>query len=317
MSEQLSAALTAALAGVPTSALAAAANRLITSYRADRSGAPASPIMGSRVDVAAYAAYRMPATFASVRAALRQAAQLMPDFRPGTQLDVGGGTGAAAWAAREVFPGLTDILVVDQVADALAFGEKLLPRARWQQLRLGAGAELPSADLVTLAYVLNELSPDDQAALTRELAGKAQLLAIIEPGTPAGYTRILAARELLIEAGLHIVAPCPHEGACPLPAGRDWCHFGARLNRSALHRSVKEGAELSYEDEKYAYVIATPLPADRAVGRVLRQPAYAKGMVTLRLCDADGTAHPEIVSKRHGELYKRARDVTWGDAWPP
>ena len=311
-------ALTEALAGLPTKALAGAASRLIASYRADRSGAPTGPFMGSRVDVAAYAAYRMPATYAAVRAALRQASRLMPDFRPATQLDVGGGTGAAAWAATEVFPSLTDVLVVDQVAEALAFGERMLPRARWQQLRLGAGpAELPVADLVTVAYVLNELSPADQAALTRELVGKAQVLAIIEPGTPAGYARILAARDIMIESGLHVVAPCPHDGACPLPEGRDWCHFAARLNRSALHRSVKEGAELSYEDEKYSYVVATTLPADRPGGRVRGQPAYAKGMVTLRLCDADGTAHPQIVSKRDGDLYKRARDAAWGDSWPP
>lgn len=316
MSEQLQSALATALAGLPTKALASAANRLIASYRADRGGAPATPIMGSRVEVAAYAAYRMPATYAAVRAALRQAALLAPDYLPTTQLDVGGGTGAAAWAAASVFPSLSDILVVDQVAEALAFGERLLPTARWQQLTLGsAPADLPNADLITVSYVLNELSPADRDTLTRELATKAQVIAIIEPGTPAGYERILAARDIMIESGLRVLAPCPHELTCPLPKGRDWCHFAARLNRSSLHRSMKEGAELSYEDEKFSYVIATTLPAERPGARVLRQPVYAKGMVTLRLCDPDGTAHPEVVSKRHGDLYKRARDVTWGDAW--
>jgi ribosomal protein RSM22 (predicted rRNA methylase) len=61
---------------------------------------------------------------------------------------------------------------------------------------------------------------------------------------------------------------------------------------------------------------------------VLRHPVYGKGQVRLRLCapegdagDVRGRAAPwvgeVIVSKRHGERYRAARDLAWGDAWPP
>jgi ribosomal protein RSM22 (predicted rRNA methylase) len=52
-------------------------------------------------------------------------------------------------------------------------------------------------------------------------------------------------------------------------------------------------------------------------GRILRHPQQRKGLVSLRLCRADGELADTVVSKRQGELYKAARDVEWGDAWPP
>jgi ribosomal protein RSM22 (predicted rRNA methylase) len=40
-------------------------------------------------------------------------------------------------------------------------------------------------------------------------------------------------------------------------------------------------------------------------------------MVSLKLCTSEGELVDRIVSKRQGPLYKQARDVEWGDAWPP
>jgi ribosomal protein RSM22 (predicted rRNA methylase) len=63
---------------------------------------------------------------------------------------------------------------------------------------------LPQGDLVTLANVLDELPP---ALITRlvdqlwNLTG--DMLVVVEPGTPAGWRRILAVRDRLIAAGAH------------------------------------------------------------------------------------------------------------------
>jgi ribosomal protein RSM22 (predicted rRNA methylase) len=127
-----------------------------------------------------------------------------------------------------------------------------------------------------------------------------------------------------------VVAPCPHGAPCPLATAGppDWCHFAVRVNRSSLHRRVK-GATLGYEDEKFAYVAAVaPGAAGAAVdpsARVLRNPVRRKGLVQLRLCtvavDASGRAEPSVgdvtISRRQGARYRAARDVSWGDAWPP
>ncbi|AYG83227.1 hypothetical protein DWB77_05423 [Streptomyces hundungensis] len=139
---------------------------------------------------------------------------------------------------------------------------------------------------------------------------------IVEPGTPDGYARIIEARDRLIAAGLHIAAPCPHSAACPIEPGTDWCHFSARVSRSSLHRQVK-GGSLAYEDEKFSYLAATRFPPEPAAARVIRRPQIRKGQVLLELCTAQEQLRRETVSKRHGTLYRAARDAEWGDSWPP
>jgi ribosomal protein RSM22 (predicted rRNA methylase) len=320
--------LDSALAGIGVREAAGTVERLIEVYR---SGSPAAaPILSTMDEVLAYAGYRMPATYSAVRAALHQVGLAVPALVPRRQLDLGGGTGAAAWAAMEQFPSLTDVLVVDQAGPALNLGRDLaarsrLHRAQWQPGELTSFEPEP-ADLVTLSYVLGELPPPVRDSLVRRAAAAAGTLVVVEPGTPAGYERILAARQVALAAGLTIVAPCPHQAACPMIPGKDWCHFSVRVNRSSVHRRLK-GGELGYEDEKFSYVAAvrSDAPAVAAVtvaavaasGRVLRRPTRGKGLVSLYLCTpSDGLAR-EVVSKRQGPDYRAARDVSWGDQWPP
>jgi ribosomal protein RSM22 (predicted rRNA methylase) len=317
----LAAALETAASELPLRDLEAAAERLIARYRtparADR------PILAARIDTVAYAAYRMPATWAAVSAVLDATAARLPAFAPRSLVDVGGGTGAAAWAATEVFESLTEIHVLDQVGEALDLGRRLardafsgaLRHAEWRPARFPA--EIPGADLVTVSYVLSELSTPDQEALLRAAAADAETIAVVEPGTPDGYQRILAARDVLLALGLRIVAPCPHSQACPLAGTRDWCHFAARIHRTPLHRRLK-GGDLGHEDEKFSYVVATraPVPAE-APARILRHPQIRKGLVMMQLCEPQGTTSQLLVSKRQGDVYRAARDVEWGDVWPP
>lgn len=313
-------ALEGAVAGIPVRELAAAVERLSSQYRAG--GEPAQPILRTRGDVAAYAAYRMPATFAAVRSALTQVAAASPDLRPESLLDIGGGTGAAGWAATGVFGSLRTVTVIDQVAEALALGGQLvrraaapaLPGATW--IQAGVGSAFPGADLATASYLLGELSEADQEAVVRRAAQAAPAVVLVEPGTPAGYQRILAARAVLIDSGLTIAAPCPHQNDCPIVPGQDWCHFGVRVNRSALHRRIKQ-AELGYEDEKFSYVAAVRAPVTPPAGRVLRRPQLRKGLVTLHVCDQEKLVGPRPVSKRQGDVYRAAREIEWGGGWPP
>lgn len=313
--------LVAAAGGASEERLGRSVDRLIEAYR---SGRPASaPILASGVDVAAYAAYRMPATYAAVRSALAQVLTAYPRVDVASQLDVGGGTGAAVWAAADAFEGLARITVLDQVGEALELGRRLaahapapaLRAATWQ--RWQAGGDLPAADLVTVSYVLGELTVEQQIALVDAARRAAGILLLIEPGTPAGHERILRARTGLLAEGLTVLAPCTHQLACPLVD--DWCHFSARVNRSALHRRLKNG-QLGHEDEKFAFVAATRVPVAAEAhgqGRVLRHPQFRKGLVSMRLCGADGTVRGQNVSKKEGPVYRAARDVEWGDAWPP
>ncbi|MEU4166368.1 small ribosomal subunit Rsm22 family protein [Streptomyces sp. NPDC026665] len=316
----LRSALAGLLDGLPPKTAAQAVERLIANYRGTTP--THTPVLRDRSDVAAYAAYRMPATFEAVCAALEAFADAAPGWVPGSHVDVGGGTGAATWAVNATWEGVRPVTVLDWAEPALALGREIaaanpeLEGAAWQRSRIGAALTIESTDLVTVSYVLGELTEDDRASVVDAAAGAAQAVVIIEPGTPDGYTRVLAARERLIGAGFHVAAPCPHSAACPIVPGQDWCHFSARVARSSLHRQVK-GGSLAYEDEKFSYVAATRFPPEPATSRVVRKPQIRKGQVLLDLCERDEALRRETVTKRHGPLYKAARDAEWGDAWPP
>ncbi len=318
--ETLLSALDQELGKYPQTRLTQSVERLSSRYRENN---PASaPILSTDVDIAAYAGYRMPATYAAVHAVLTEAALRAPGFAPRTQIDIGGGTGAAIWAAADVWPSLEESTVVEQVPGAIALGRRLAGNAdgkavrgsTWQRGLIDPAAPAPDADLVTLSYVLGELPEARRADVVRWLSAKARTLVLIEPGTPAGYERIVDARDQLVGLGLSLVAPCPHEDDCPIPRGKDWCHFSARLPRTGLHRQLKSGT-LGFEDEKFSYVVASRTAPDRAGGRILRHPVKRKGMVSLALCAETGLTE-KIVTKRHGQAYREARDAEWGDAWP-
>nr|WSX52126.1 small ribosomal subunit Rsm22 family protein [Streptomyces sp. NBC_00974] len=322
----LRAALGALLDGLPPKQATAAVERLIANYRGQ---IPThTPVLRDRSDVAAYAAYRMPATFEAVRSALLGLAEAAPRWTPGTHVDVGGGTGAATWAVDATWEGPRATTVLDWADPALVLGKELaaasysptLRAAEWRRAVIGAMLELPAADLVTVSYVLGELTPEARRAVVAEAARAGQAVVVVEPGTPEGYLRIREVREQLIEAGLRVAAPCPHDGTCPIEVGQDWCHFSTRVSRSSLHRQVK-GGSLAYEDEKFSYVAATRFPVEPAASRITRRPQIRKGLVLLDLCgpqdgDAPGLTRA-TVTKRHGDLYKAARNADWGQEWPP
>ncbi|MET7568840.1 small ribosomal subunit Rsm22 family protein [Streptomyces sp. NPDC005492] len=317
--ETLRTALAKLLDGLPPRQATGAVERLIGSYR----GATPThaPILRDRADVIAYAAYRMPATFEAVHSALEEFADAVPDWTPQGHLDIGGGTGAATWAVTATWPGDRPVTVLDWAEPALTLGKELatanpaLRNASWQRARIGSALTLDPTDLITVSYVLNELTAPDRTALVDAAASAAQAVVIVEAGTPDGYARVIEARDRLIAAGFHIAAPCPHSAACPIVPGEDWCHFSARVSRSSLHRRVK-GGSLPYEDEKFSYVAAARFPVTPAPARVVRRPQIRKGQVLLDLCERDEQLRRTTVTKRHGDLYKAARDTDWGDAWP-
>jgi len=122
---------------------------------------------------------------------------------------------------------------------------------------------------------------------------------------------MLALRRQLIASGAHVAAPCPHDGPCPLSAP-DWCHFTQRLPRSRAHMQMK-GAEVPFEDEKFAYAALTRAPLAIRPARVLAQPVLGKAEISAKLCTADGVVIAKIPHRVKAD-YARARRWRWGDA---
>lgn len=302
------------LVGVSLRDLARAAEIMSQRYRAE--------IRDNRFHVddalsaRAYLTTRLPATYAAVARTLQATAEARPDFAPRTALDIGAGPGTATWAAAEQWPTIEEAHLVEGSGAMREVGARLAAgaaaRMRWHQgLLEHASLDMPASDLVLMAYVLDELAPETRDRLVPrlwELAG--DTLVIVEPGTSAGWQRILRARDRLTAAGAHILAPCPHAQACPLTAP-DWCHFYARLPRSRLHREAK-GGSVPWEDEKFIYLAASRRPATQHQSRVLAPPRISKAGVTLKLCQPNGTTAEYTVARREKDSFKSARKIEWG-----
>jgi ribosomal protein RSM22 (predicted rRNA methylase) len=312
---ELKAALEAKLHGLSRNDAAERAALISKTYRdGGNSGA-----IKSETDALAYALARMPATYAAVTASLNALREITPHFAPSSLLDVGAGPGTASWAAAEAFASLNDFTLLDAntALRALALdlgrdstGLRELTYQRGEARAMLAASD--AADLVVASYVIAELSDTERSALTELMWTKTRdTLLIVEPGTPSGYARIIAARAQLIALGAHVAAPCPHNGRCPL-AAPDWCHFTQRLPRSRAHKQIK-GAELPFEDEKFSYVALTRAPVAEHPARVLAQPVVSKVEVSAKLCTTDGLALTRIPSRTKAD-YARARRWRWGDA---
>lgn len=312
---ELKAALEAKLEGLSRNEAASRAARISKTYR-DGGGSGA---IKTETDALAYALARMPATYAALSAGLNALREIRPDFAPENLLDVGAGPGTAAWAAAEAFPSLKTFALLDTndalraLALDLARGSARLGDLKYEKREARAAlAEAGPADLVIASYMIGELTERERRPLAEALWAKTRdTLLIVEPGTPAGYARIIALREQLIAQGAHVAAPCPHEKKCPLTS-LDWCHFSQRLPRSQAHKQIK-GAELPFEDEKFSYVVLSRAPLARHPARVLAQPVVGKAEISAKLCAPDGLTTAKV-PRRDKTVYARARRWRWGDA---
>jgi ribosomal protein RSM22 (predicted rRNA methylase) len=303
----------------------ALAQRAEAITRLYRSGGGSGDAINNSEDAFAYAFTRLPATYAAVTAVLAAVRDASPDFSPRTLIDAGAGPATAAWAAMQQLNGLEDIRLIDANPYLRALAMTLLAASAMPALHNATYAQGdltallrdgPSADLVIASYVIGELAPDQLTRAADALWSAAGgMLTVIEPGTPAGFSRIRALRSHLVAQGAHVVAPCPHDRACPI-VDPDWCHFAQRLNRSRDHRQVK-GAALSFEDEKFSYVA---LARERPPGigaRVLAHPKVTKGGVSAKLCTPEGII-TQTAGRREPDRYKAQKGWRWGDAvaWP-
>lgn len=306
-------ALESQFAAIPLSKLAAASADLSKRYRQN---SPLQDFIRSDAHRLAYLAVRMPATYAVIRHVLLEIKQRLPRFHPSNLCDIGAGPGTATWASIDAFPEISAFTLHEKDKNWLKLGNRLmqhhaaLKNAEWKESDLNELSSLAPADLAILSYVIGELSSETTERLIDKMWAASQTLAIIEPGTPAGFQRIKRVRDQLIQQGAFIVAPCPHHGACPM-SGNDWCHFADRLERSSIHIAVK-GVSMGYEDEKFSYLVVSKTPAALPEARIVRHPQHHSGHIDFTLCTQEGI-QKRILSKKQGSLYKQARKLEWGN----
>lgn len=289
--------------GFPALKLAAAA--LSEAYRDGRPGALSRVSAAQRT--AAYLVTRMPATYAAAFHVLKEVSSRI---EVKTILDVGAGTGAASLAATHFFPEAR-ITMLERDAAFAEVARVFLPEAAMLNANAATLDPIPPHDVILAVYSLGEL---DRPLAQRLWHATRVALIVIEPGTPTGFALVRSIRDGLLSAGAHMLAPCPAQTPCPM-VDPDWCHFAARVERSSLHRRLKE-AQLNYEDEKFSYIALSRTPAALPEARIIRHPQHNPGLITLETCTPAGLQKLRI-TKRHKEGFRQARKSSWGEAFHP
>lgn len=314
--QSLSDAIDAEVATIPAAHLRVAAEALSHAYR----GRSAVRQALSPTERAAYLAVRFPSTFAVAQTVWREFARAVPVDTIASVLDVGAGPGTASLASIGILEPLVRYTWLERdagwraVAGRLATACALTPA--FQNAAITGSMSAALHGVVVASYALNELEPAQRRASINALwQSTEQALVLVEPGTPMGFEIIREARDAILAQGGHAAAPCTHDASCPMSTA-DWCHRPQRVVRTSAHRAAKQ-AQLSFEDEKFSFVILTRKPPERpAAARIVRKPIRAAGHVHLDLC-AGGALSRLTVARSDGPTYRTARKIAWGDAWPP
>ena len=271
-------------------------------------------------DCVAYSLYFAPQTHARLAHILAELPPFPETPPPLRVLDLGSGTGAASWALLDRLGRRPVALrVCDRSRAAIRClhdSFAALRAARWPEATLrtdcaaledfSAGNEF--FDVILLHYVLNELAPDARRTLlgraARALAPGGRLI-VCEPllRDAGDYLRDLRAGALA-DLGLHLLAPCPHERACPLG---EPCHDvrtwilprSLQILNAVLHRDLRHLA--------FAFLALSPAPA-AAQGlraRLVGSPTHAKGQTLCPACCSDGQIHRLQLLHRHFDTLGR------------
>lgn len=264
-----------------------------------------------------YLTARFPATYQVARAVV---SELGAHFEEGfsTVLEVGAGPGTASFAAKERWP-QARVDALEPSDEMRRLGQRLSKALALDinyQEGVAESSPLPQSELILASYVLNELKAElREKVLERLWEHSKKALVIIEPGTPENYQRLMKDRDFLIAKGASVLAPCPHNKPCPLLKGKvkeeSWCHFSKRVMRSKAHKFLK-GGDMGYEDEKYCYLIVGKAPSKLNYSRLIKDPRLFGGHASFDLCTEEGIKE-EKLSKKHKEVYRRARKLKWGD----
>ncbi|KAL7750157.1 37S ribosomal protein S22 [Sorochytrium milnesiophthora] len=283
----------------------------------------------------AYLAARLPSTYAATLRVLTELQYRLPGFTPRSVLDFGCGPGTSVWALQSLFGSEAfrqmQVLGVDVNDSMLTVARELLQRSETPPSNVALNAYLPATpdvqyDLAIAGYTLSEIADAALRQSTLESLWNVarDVLVIVDRGTPDGYQRILEARELFIERGADIIAPCPHAQRCPMQGSqKDWCHFSQRFERPVFTRKTKHSVH-NAEDAKFSYLIVQrqgrdaqqQTTAQQHNARIVFPPMKRGGHVLMDACTERGSFDRFAVTKSMGkQAYRDARKTAWGDLW--
>jgi SAM-dependent methyltransferase len=276
----------------------------------------------------AYLLFYWPVSYAQAREALGELAS-----RSRSVLDLGSGPAPMAFAALDA--GAAEVTAADRSKPALALARALATEAgealatrEWDPLRKAPPPE-GKYDLITLGHVLNELYGTGDEAVKPRAALLEQALAQVKPGgslvvlEPAlreTSRLLLKVRDVMVEKGYAIRAPCLYRGACPaLVKESDWCHAERSWPMPGVVEDIAKAAGLHKESLKMSYLVlapageAWPEPRPERLFRIVSESLEGKGRQRFIGCGPEGRLGLAMQERHRTEKNERFFKLHRGD----
>lgn len=257
-------------------------------------------------DSAVYAISRMPATYAVVYTLLNDLIKQNKLKEISSVSDIGSGTGAGFFACREIFEDIR-VSLYERDSKMIQIFDRFETGVKVQKFDFLKDKISEKSDLVMSNYVFSELNEEGRRlSLQKMMDSSNKYVLIVDTGTPRTYENFMKLKKLALEQGYKIIAPCLSE-KCGLK--NDYCQFFARVERSSLLK-LSKSASLSYEDEKYFYLLIAKdsIDFESKDRRVIRRPQIKTNFVELKLCTSDGVVD-EKFTKKDKLAFKKASKI--------
>lgn len=275
----------------------------------------------------AYLLFYWPISYAQGRKLLGE----LPEV-PERALDLGAGPGPLALAALD--HGARTVTAADRSAPALEIAGELARAAgralevqRWDGLQGSKAAG--SWDLISLGHVLNELWSGEARAVEKRLDLLEDLLStlrpdgsllIIEPALRETSRALLELRDLLVERGYAIRAPCLYRQGCPaLERPGDWCHAERQWRPPEVVEAIAREAAIHKEELKMSYLVVAPrgegwpAPPPGRLFRIVSEPLFSKGRLRYMGCGPEGRTGLALQRRHLGERNRVFESLQRGD----
>lgn len=230
----------------------------------------------------------------------------------GELIDWGCGSGIAHRAYLDHFgiDHVTRLHLFDRSARAIEFAHRRA-RERFPKLTISKSIS-DSPSVLLLSHVFTELTAAQLEQLTA-LAGRAQAVIWVEPGTFDASRALVAVREKL-RGAFNVIAPCTHQGACGLlDAGNEshWCHHFAEpppavftdANWSRFARLA--GIDLRSLPVSFLVLDRRRAPAlSNGAVRVIGRPRVYKAHARLLASGSEGVREYEIAKRALPEEFR-------------
>ena len=276
--------------------------------------------------VAAYISYYFPLNWMRSFAVFQEGQRW--SFFSGLEniIDFGSGLGSGSWPALVENKLSAQFIELSSVAQqihrsllALSVAEKEIANYQWLK-QVGQNFLVPPASLGVFSYSLTEVIE------LPSWATQLEKLLIIEPATRDDGRRLMETRSKLLQQGWHIVAPCTHQGLCPLltHSKSDWCHDRIHWKMPTWFQEIEKHLPIKNSTLTFSYLLATKTPSHQAkisdrklttqLARITGDHLPEKGKTRQLVCRGEAREYLAWMS-RHGEFPEIPRGVLieWPD----